>query len=189
MSSFFVLLGPSGSGKTTITDALKRKYPKTLAHPISDTTREPREGERDGIDYYFIDQETYNKRALEGSYLACSDVYGKSYGTTRASVVEALKTHPRAFVIFNPNGAEQLRAQGFPAVYIGIVPPSLEALEERLLLRGGTNNLGRRLQEAKDDMEYALHYTDYVILNSSVEDAINELETLMCLKEAKCSTR
>lgn len=178
ISNFFVIVGPSGVGKTVLTDALKAKYPR-LAHPISYTTRPPRPDEEDGKDYHFISMDAFTTALLNDEFMAYAEVYGEMYGTKTEDVTNALRKNGKAFVIFNPDGADQVKYLGFPATYIFIAPPDIPTLRSRLSKRGA-NNTPHRIRMSTLELSYQ-DKCDYVIINGDFEEALKDLEEIMGL--------
>jgi guanylate kinase len=178
-----VLAAPSGTGKTTITRRLLALEPG-LALSVSVTTRAPRPGETDGVHYHFVAQDRFDAMVRDGALLEWAGVFGKSYGTPRAPVMEALA---HAFDI-DWQGHRQLRA-ALPGDVVGIfiLPPSMAELERRLRARGTDPEpvVARRMEEARSEMSHAGEF-DHVIVNDTLDDAV--ARTRAVLAAARCAT-
>jgi guanylate kinase len=161
-----VLSAPSGGGKTTVTKALL-KGRKDLAYSVSATTREPREGERDGQDYYFVSREEFLKRREAGDFIESAEYSGNLYGTLKSEIDRILSSGKHAVLDIEVRGARQLRTKySGETVSVFIMPPSAEVLLERLGGRGTDRpaDLKKRLLRAVDEVREAPHY-DYVVVN------------------------
>lgn len=177
--SLFVLSGPSGAGKGTLR---KRMFQRVsgIRFSISCTTREPREGEREGIDYRFITTEDFLSRLGKGDFLEHADVHGHLYGTLRDDVLDVLDAGDDILLEIDVQGALQVRDKMPESVLLFVAPPSFEELEQRLRDRGteSEERLQIRLRNARWEMEKASLY-DYVIINDDLERAANELERII----------
>src|SRR5581483_6404295 len=133
-----VLAGPSGGGKTTIARELVRRWPEAFCYSVSATTRRPRAGERDGEAYHFLTREEFARRAAAGAFLEWAEYAGERYGTLRAEVERGLAAGRHVLLDIEVQGARQVRAAYPPPASVGIflVPPSPQALVERLRARG-----------------------------------------------------
>ena len=164
----FVISGASGVGKSTV---LKRVLDskENITFSVSATTRAPREGEQDGVNYYFVSHETFRQMIENGEFVEYDDHMKNYYGTPRRQLDEKLE---RGDVILDiePVGAFNVRAQCPEAVLIFIAPPSYEELERRLRSRGDTpeDQIQVRLERARWEMEQSQKY-DYIVINDQVE--------------------
>ena len=164
----FVISGASGVGKSTV---LKRVLDskETITFSVSATTRAPREGEQDGVNYYFVSHETFRQMIENGEFVEYDDHMKNYYGTPRRQLDEKLE---RGDVILDiePVGAFNVQAQCPEAVLIFIAPPSYEELERRLRSRGDTpeDQIQVRLERARWEMEQSQKY-DYIVINDQVE--------------------
>jgi guanylate kinase len=167
-----IVSSPSGAGKTTLCARLQRDFPELL-FSVSYTTRRPRPGERDGVDYHFVDTATFDRMASAGDFAEHARVHGNCYGTPRAAVDEALERGRDVLFDIDWQGGEQLRAK-FPddAVMIWVLPPSLEVLEERLRRRAtdAPEVIERRLAMAKRELEHSGSY-DFLVTNDDLDRA------------------
>lgn len=176
----FILSAPSGAGKTTISRAALKAI-KGLEPSVSLTTRAPREGETDGLDYHFVNDREFNRR-LKGDELAESArVFEASYGTPRAPLECAVAAGRDILLDIDIQGARQIRAN-YPhdAVTIFVLPPSFSELEERLRRRATEDEaaISRRLKRAREEASAFPEY-DYLIINAEVTDSISRLEAIV----------
>jgi guanylate kinase len=176
----FIVSAPSGAGKTTISRAALREI-DGLTASISLTTRRPRNGEVEGIDYQFVSEEDF-QRSLEADELAESaQVFDARYGTPRAPLEKAVRSGHDILLDIDIQGARQLRAR-YPidAVTIFVLPPSFEELEGRLRKRAteDAEAIARRLARAREEFKAYPEY-DYLIINASLEDSLKELGAII----------
>lgn len=156
-------------------EELLRRYPTTWLS-VSATTRPPRVGETDGVQYHFLDEERFRERARRKEFLEWAEVHGNLYGTPRDPLVEKRAQGHDVVLEIDVQGARQVRAEVPDAVTIFVLPPSLEALEERLRGRGteGEEERRRRLLKALEESREKDDY-DYVIVNDRLDRAVEEL--------------
>jgi guanylate kinase len=170
-----VVSGPSGSGKGTLCQMLKNALPD-LVYSISLTTRHPRHNEKNGVDYFFVSREDFQKHINVGDFLEWAEVYGHYYGTLRSSVEASLQAGKDVLLELDIQGGQQVK-QAFPeAVLIFIMPPSLDELSERITGRGTDDpkTIKLRLSCAPDELQAANNY-DYIVNNDLKEKAFQEL--------------
>lgn len=171
-----ILTAPSGAGKTTIAYRLMKKLP-SLVFSISVTTRAPRGGEEDGVDYYFVSPEEFKRRIGQNAFIEYEEPYkNKFYGTMFSELERIWKDHHYPLRIVEVKGAAQLKKRFKDrALSLFIKPPSLEALKQRLLKRGeeDLNSITERMERAKEEMMYENRF-DKVILNDKLEVAVQE---------------
>lgn len=175
----FVLSGPSGAGKGT----LRKKVFETvedIRFSISCTTRPPRQGEKDGVDYRFISEEAFLTLLEEDRFLEYAKVHGHYYGTLRDDVERTLSSGIDMVLEIDVQGAFQVREKMPESILVFVSPPSLEELERRLRERGTESgeNLKIRLRNARLEMLKSGDY-DYVIVNDDAERASNELKSII----------
>ncbi|MEZ6015506.1 MAG: guanylate kinase [Planctomycetota bacterium] len=177
-----LISGPSGSGKSTICKRLLED-PRVF-FSVSATTRAPRPGERDGVDYHFLSKEDFRRRISEGAFLEHAEVYGNMYGTLRAPMEAAIAAGNVYLVEIDVQGALQLKALDVPGIYVFVAPPSFEALRKRLTGRGTESPevLERRLQKAEDEFRERVKY-DHVVVNDELERAVLEVRRLAGLED------
>lgn len=176
-----VLSGPSGAGKTSICKAL-RQDPRVVLS-VSATTRAPRTGEQDGVDYWFFAKEKFREMAAAGEFLEWAEVYGNLYGTPRRPLEEASRRRDRLMLLdIDVQGAAQLRSQKVEAIFLFIAPPSLDELRARLLARATDKPdvVENRLRWAAREMEQSKLY-DHVLVNVDFATTIAEARRLLGL--------
>jgi guanylate kinase len=171
-----VISAPSGAGKTTLVSTLLKTMPE-LKLSISHTTRPIRPGEEDGIDYYFVSEQDFKKYLDARDFLEYAKVYNYYYGTSKVWVEEQLNKGADIILEIDWQGARQIKAMfDDNAVFIYILPPSLEILRDRLLKRAKDKPevIEARFNKAKDDIS---HYTefDYLVVNDDLQIAIKQL--------------
>ncbi len=176
-----IVAGPSGSGKTTIVRHLLGVYPR-LAFSISASSRQKREGEIDGEDYYFLSVEEFKKRIKNGEFLEWEEVYpGSYYGTLRTEVERLWKAGRDVIFDIDVKGAMNLKKH-YPgcSLAVFIQPPSLEVLEQRLRLRQteSADFFQQRIGKAKEELSYAAKF-DHIIQNYGLQEAFAEAEKLI----------
>lgn len=177
--SLFVVAAPSGAGKSTLVNALLAQEPG-IQLSISTTTRPPRPGEQDGREYHFTNAEDFVERAGRGEFLEWAEVHGNYYGTSRLTVEEKMKTGTDILLEIDWQGARQVKKQ-FPDVSgIFILPPSIEALEQRLHKRGTDEPhiITRRLLAAGGEIAHAPEF-EYAIINEEFDVALAQLRAIV----------
>lgn len=171
IGALFVVTGASGTGKTTLVREALRVVP-AIDWSISVTTRKPREGERDGVDYHFIDRDRFDALRAEGALLESAEVYGNGYGTPRAPVEAALGAGRSVLLEIDLAGARQVR-QRFPAMIgIFVLPRSLDDLEARLRARAtdSEQTIARRIREAHQQIAGCGEF-EYLVVNDDLATA------------------
>lgn len=178
----FVLSAPAGTGKTTLVKKLTEEFHCVLMS-VSSTTRQPREGEKCGIDYNFVTEQEFEKKIAEGDFLEYVSLYGCYYGTSRSWVQAKLNAGKHVMLVIDTQGALQLQKK-IIATYIFVAPPSLEVLRGRLLKRKTESALAieQRLEWAKHEMDAAGHY-DYQIVNDDLDTAYDALRSIVVAEE------
>ena len=180
--SVFVLSGPTAVGKGTAVKELLKRHPE-LAVSVSATTRAPRPGEVDGVDYYFVTEDEFASLLESGGLLEHALVHGQAYyGTPRAAVEDLLQSGKSVLLEIDLAGARQVRESMPGAQFIFLAPPSWEELERRLSGRGteGPEEQRRRLKTAQEEMEAASEF-DSVVINDNLEHAVSRLASLLRL--------
>ncbi|MFU8793273.1 MAG: guanylate kinase [Acholeplasmataceae bacterium] len=181
-----VISGPSGVGKGTVRKALFSLKNHDLVYSVSMTTRKPRPGEVDGVDYYFVDKETFLKRIEDNKFLEWAEFVGQYYGTPRDKVEEQLEKGKEVVLEIEVEGALQVRKQMKEAVFIFLVPPGKQALYDRLLERGTERIevINERMKKA--DKEFPLaHKYDYIVVNDDVVNAADRIMAIIRAEHAK----
>lgn len=171
----FVVAGPSGAGKGTLITELLKRYPGTRLS-VSATTRKPRPGEADGIQYHFLEEEEFRRRVAAGDFLEWAEVHGNLYGTPRREVEEWMERGYDVILEIDVQGARQVREKMPEAVTVFVEPPSMEILERRLRGRGTENEeeLRERLRNALRESEEKSNF-HYVVVNDEFRRAVEEL--------------
>lgn len=177
-----LISGPSGTGKGTVCDLLRQKHPE-ISYSISATTRQPRPGEHDGVNYYFYTKEKFQEMIDQGQLLEWAEVYGNFYGTPKQKVLDRLEAGEDILLEIDTQGALNVMKVMPEGLFIFLLPPSLEELAARLKGRGTETeeSLHRRLGAAVDEIKLATKYR-YVVVNDKVEDA---QETIAKIIEAE----
>jgi guanylate kinase len=175
----FVITGPSGVGKGTLIRALLGRVPE-LELSVSATTRAPRPGERDGIDYHFLTREQFDAHVAAGDFLEHASYSGNRYGTLRSELERRLLAGVPVVLEIEVQGARQVRSAMPEAVAVFIAPPSPDALRVRLLGRGtdAPDQIDMRLRTAEQELEARKEFA-HVVVNDEVETATDELEAIV----------
>ena len=175
-----VLSSPSGAGKTTLTRMLLKENPD-MAMSVSATTRQPRPGEKDGEDYYFITKNKFTDMVDDDEFLEYAKVFDNFYGTPRAPVEAALGDGRDVVFDIDWQGAQQLtQAAADDLIKIFILPPNMVELEKRLRTRAQDSDevIAKRMSKSENEISHWPEY-DYVIVNEDVDVAMNELRTIV----------
>jgi len=180
-----VVTGPSAVGKGTICRALLAETPD-IHFSVSCTTRPMRPGEVDGVEYFFITKEEFERRIAAGEFLEWAEVYGNYYGTPRAYVEEMTARGHDVILDIDRVGARAVREHYPDAVSVFVIPPSMEALRQRITARGTETPeaVARRLAEAPEWIREGLTY-DYVIVNDDLARAVAELRAIIVAEKAR----
>ncbi len=173
--TFFVLSGPSGSGKGTVLKEVLRKSDR-IVYSVSATSRSPRAGEVDGINYYFKSREEFETLIKADAFIEYTETYGNYYGTLKSEVEKAIENGKNIILEIDPVGARNVRAHYPDAVLMFLVAPDLEVLSSRLSGRGSESaeTFKIRHDAALSEMENATLY-DYVVVNDFVERAADDI--------------
>lgn len=180
MSRLYVLVGPSGVGKGTVVKALRKAHPQVNV-AVSATTRAPRPGERDGIDYHFLTEVEFDELVNNNGFVEWALVHGQArYGTLRSEVAKYIARGEDVILEIDLAGARQVRRTNPDACFIFLQAPSKEILQERLRGRGteGEAEVARRLQTAETEIAAAGEF-EHVIVNNHPDQAAGELAALM----------
>ncbi|KAK1259924.1 hypothetical protein QJS04_geneDACA010274 [Acorus gramineus] len=183
-----VVSGPSGVGKGTLISKLMNEFPNTFGFSVSHTTRAPREKEKDGIHYHFIDRSTMEKDIREGKFLETAQVHGNLYGTSIEAVEAVTDFGKRCILDIDVQGAKSVKASSLEAMSIFISPPSYEELEKRLRARGTETEeqVQRRLRNATAEIEEgkSLGLFDHILINDDLETCYQNLKNVLGLNES-----
>ena len=181
-----VLSGPSGVGKGTVRKALFEMPEQEFAYSVSMTTRKPREGEVDGVDYYFVTKEEFEKQIAAGNLLEYAEFVGNYYGTPKDKVEELLNKGKEVILEIEVNGAQQVREKCKDAAFIFLVPPTRKSLYDRLKSRGTEDDEKIKARIAKADREFKLaHLYDYIVVNDEVYNAADRIMAIIRAEHAK----
>ncbi len=174
----FVISAPSGAGKTTLVKAMVEHHPD-LRFSVSYTTRKRRKNETEGRDYFFVLPEQFSRLEADGALLESAVVFDNSYGTSRALVEEHLENGHNVILEIDWQGAQQVRQSMPDCVSIFILPPSRQALAQRLQMRQTDSDavIERRLRDAVSDMSHWDEF-DYCIINDRLDVAVAEMEAI-----------
>jgi guanylate kinase len=183
-----VLSSPSGAGKTTIARRLIESEPG-IAMSVSHTTRAKRKGERDGIEYHFVDRDTFTRMREEGAFLEWAEVFDNYYGTTRKPVEEALAQGQDVLFDVDWQGAASLRKKaGEDVVTVFILPPTAADLEQRLHIRAQDppETVRRRMLGASDEIQHWTDY-DYVVINYDIAQSTAAVRAILAAERLRQS--
>ncbi len=179
-----IVSSPSGAGKTTIVDAvLKRDH--TVSRVITATTRAPRTGEKDGVDYLFWTIKQFEQAIKKGQMLEWAQVHTHYYGIPKKSVDSLMKKGICPILVIDVQGARTVKSQYPDAATVFIVPPSLKELKKRILGRNdNTQDIELRLETAKKEMLELDHY-DYALLNDDLEEAVDQMASIIAAEQCR----
>ena len=181
----FVVSGPSGVGKSTLCKTMIAQVPHTTLS-VSCTTRNPRPGEQDGVDYCFTDEPQFREMIQRDEFVEWAEVYGNLYGTPQRQLEEAMTQGIDVMLDIDAQGARQILKRFSGAVYVFVTPPSLEVLRVRLNQRASDSpdEIQRRLQSASDEIANFRSY-HYLIRNEELAQATKELESILYAERVK----
>jgi len=181
----FIVSGPSGVGKGTIREKIFEVFPD-LKYSVSVTTRPPRKGERNGIDYYFVSKDDFKKMIEEDKFAEWALVHEEYKGTPLDFLIEQRHKGEDVLLEIDVQGAAQIKAKFPEGIFIFIAPPSWKDLEERLRGRKTETekDLEKRLKDALNEMKYAKNY-DYLVVNDNIEDAVKKLESIIIAERCR----
>jgi len=185
--NLFVISAPSGAGKTSLVQALLNINPQ-ISLSVSYTTRAPRIGEHDGRDYHFISREQFLEMAKRGDFMESAEVYGNLYGTSQTWISLENAKGNDVLLEIDWQGAAQVRRLFPNCISIFILPPSMEALEQRLKGRGKDNSdvIAKRMAAARNDVAHVAEF-DYVIINDNLNVALRELNAVVLSSQLACN--
>ena len=179
MARVFVITGPSGVGKGTLIRGLLQRVPE-LGLSVSATTRQPRPGETQGVDYHFLSNEEFDHRVQEGDFVEHATYSGRRYGTLRSELEGRLGRGEPVVLEIEVQGARQVRETMPEALQVFIAPPSRDALHTRLVGRGTDTEeqIAQRMRTADGELDAQSEFA-HVVINDRLEDATRELEAIV----------
>jgi guanylate kinase len=187
MSKGFLLVisGPSGCGKGTICKKILERNEK-LVFSVSATTRTPRRGEIDGVNYFFIDEEKFSKMVENDEFLEHANVHGNLYGTPKNFVLEQIERGEIVILEIDVQGALQVKESYPEGVFIFLLPPSMSELKNRIKKRGTETDkdIDIRLKNAFEELKFIDEY-DYIVINDEVMEAVEKTETIIGAEKLK----
>lgn len=183
-----VISGPSGVGKGTVRKALFERTGHNLVYSISMTTRAPRAGETNGVEYHFVTKEKFEEEIKRGNLLEYANFCDNYYGTPLDKVEEQLEAGQEVVLEIEVQGAMQVKQKMPNAVYVFIAPPSMKALEQRLISRGTECKevIEKRLAKARSELNVASEY-GYIVINDTVENAADRIMAIIRAEHARTS--
>lgn len=183
--TLYIVTAPSGAGKTSLVKALLERA-RGIEVSVSYTTRAPRTGEQNGVNYHFVDVPTFERMVREGAFLEHANVFGNYYGTARQTVADKLAQGVDIILEIDWQGAQQVRKLFPGAIGIFILPPSRAVLESRLRNRKTDSDevIARRLSEAKTEMSHHAEF-EYLVVNDVFEQALHELASIVTAQRLK----
>lgn len=185
----YVITGPSGVGKSAIIKRLRKKLPG-IGYSVSHTTRKPRKNEAHGVDYHFVDRETFEEMIEEKAFVEWAEVYHDLYGTSLASLRTQTDQGLDVVMDLDSQGAKNIRGGFEDSVLIYILPPSLQALEKRLRGRASDDEaeIKARLDKARKEIENCVVY-DYIIFNEDLNRTVDEVSAIIVSSRCHKSKR
>ncbi len=180
-----VISGPSGAGKGTICKKLLEKN-KNIYLSVSATTRLPREGEVEGVNYYFLTKEEFAKKVKENGFIEYAEVHGNFYGTPKVNVNRMLEEGKDVILEIDIQGALQVKENFEEGVFIFILPPSMEELKRRIIKRGSETeeSLMTRFKNAYKEINYVSKY-NYAVVNDTLELAVSKVESIIAAEKCR----
>jgi len=181
-----VISGPSGAGKSTVCRELLRSYSDNLELSVSVTTRKPRDGEFEGINYFFKDKEEFKRMADNGELIEYAKVHDNYYGTPKKYAMDKLKEGKYVILEIDVQGGMKVKHFFPEAVFIFIMPPSFEELKKRIEGRGTETeqDICKRMKNAYSEISYANNY-DYVVVNDNIKDAASRINCIITAEKCR----
>lgn len=178
-----VMSGPSGGGKSTLLTRIMNEFPDCFAFSVSHTTRNPRPGEKEGKDYFYVTRPVFEKMIDEGGFLEHAEFSGNRYGTSKKAVELIQKTGRICVLDLEVNGVKNIKKTNLNARYVFVKPPSMDVLIERLKSRGteSEESLKKRIDSAKESMDYADQKGsyDHIVVNDNLDVAYEYFKGLL----------
>lgn len=180
-----VISGPSGAGKGTICKTFLERNTE-VAISVSATTRFPRSGEVDGVNYHFMSKEQFKKKIDDNDFLEYAEVYDNFYGTPKSNVEKLLESGKDVILEIDIQGALKVKENTEEGVFIFILPPSMEELKARIIKRGSETpeSLMKRFKSAYKEINFISRY-NYAVVNDEVEAAVEKLEAIICAEKCR----
>ena len=185
--NLIVISGPSGAGKGTICKALLERE-DNLYISVSATTRSPRKGEVNGVNYYFLTQEEFKKKVDNNEFLEWAEVHGNYYGTPKFNVEEMINEGKNIILEIDVQGALNVKKNCEDAQIIFILPPSMEELKRRIIARGSETpeSLIKRFKTAYEEINYISKY-NYAVVNDDLEEAVKKVQNILYAEDCRVS--
>jgi len=176
----FVISAPSGTGKTTVIQRLKEEIP-SLKVVVTFTTRKPRPGEKNGVDYYFVSEEEFKKMIKENKFIEWAVVYGNYYGTPKEQVMDELKKGNKILCCVDIQGGLSIKRIFPSSILIGILPPSLKEQEKRMRQRKGITEeeIKRRLEASKKERKILLQNYNFRLINKDIDATVKKIKNII----------
>ena len=180
-----IISGPSGAGKGTICKNFMERN-ENVALSVSATTRTPRTGEVEGVNYYFMSKEKFREKIASNDFLEYAEVYDNYYGTPKSNVEEILESGKDVILEIDIQGALKVKENTEEGVFIFVLPPSMEELKQRIINRGSETpeSLMKRFQSAYKEINYISKY-NYAVVNDEVEIAVKKLEAIISAEKCR----
>jgi guanylate kinase len=182
LGNLFIVAAPSGAGKSTLIKAILAKSHSSnpMQLSVSHTTRKPRPGETNGVEYHFVDHADFEAMIKQDAFYEYAEVFGNYYGTSKAAISDKLHQGVDIFLDIDWQGARQVKALNPDVIGIYIVPPSVEALQARLSGRGQDSDevIAGRMAQARSEISHYNEF-DYVVVNDDLEQALKEFEAIV----------
>ena len=180
-----VVSGPSGTGKGTVCAALLARYPQ-IAYSVSATTRAPRPGEKEGVNYYFLDKPVFEKMIADGELLEWAEVFGNYYGTPFRKIQDRLAAGQDILLEIDTQGAMSVKKRFPNGIFIFLLPPSIAELERRIRGRGADDeeSIRRRLASSTGEIAVAKEYR-YVVVNEDVEKSVATIWSILTAEHCR----
>lgn len=187
--TLYIISAPSGAGKTSLVKALLAQDPQVRVS-VSHTTRAPRPGEVDGVDYYFVDPTTFDALVDAGNFLEHAKVFANQYGTSRSQIQAQLRQGIDVILEIDWQGAQQVRQQMPEACSIFILPPSRAALHDRLRGRGqdSATVIAQRMTQAVSEMQHYAEF-EYLVINDSFATALAQLQSIFTARRLRLAVQ